>query len=218
MLPMTAPAQALVGPPATAQPNRIKVPTLYEDIMRWLATHPGSSIKEGARFFGKSPGWFATVVNSDLFIARYQEWMAEMDQASGIIDMVAKVRGVAAQALEKLSTTIEDSIDPEVILRASDILLKQLRAPSTTVNITGNVDARQLYALDPRLAAIQATRSALLEAAGQPVAVSMQRHDNAEQVMLLGKLEVAPQRPQTTIDLTPRHEPGGDLLAAFDDV
>ena len=134
--------------------------------MRWLFANPEKSMQEGARAFGVSPGWFSTVVNSDLFIARYQEWLAEMDEGAQLPKLAERVNGVAALAVEKLAGMIENSTDPEVVLKATDILLRANKPGN--INVTNNNSGpvqNNTFMLDPRLAAIQDGRRAATEAA-----------------------------------------------------
>lgn len=203
---------------APAPVTRIKVPPKYEAIMRWLFANPEKSIQEGARVFNVSPGWFSTVVNSDLFIARYQEFLAEMDEAQELPRMAHRVLGATAFAIEKLVSQIENSTDPDFIAKATDILLRASKPPaSTTINHNNGPVQQNTFQLDPRLAAISDARKAALEAArghALPVIdVESIAVPGPNGGAMLDRLEVKP--PQERVELTIMAE--ADILKAFDE-
>lgn len=67
--------------------------------------------------------------------------------------------------MEKLATILETTADPEVILKASDTLLKATKASPTAVTNNFNGPTQQVFHLDSRLDAIQKSRQAALAAA-----------------------------------------------------
>lgn len=146
--------------------KRTRVPPTYEHIMRWLAMNPAATAREGAEFFGVTPRWWGSVVNSDLFIARYQEWMAEMDNKVLLPTLLDKVKGAASLAVDRLTESLEPAIvDPEHVRKSTEVLLSAVKPQTPHTVHNTNVFQQNTFTLDPRLDAIQRTRRAQLEAA-----------------------------------------------------
>lgn len=188
--------------------------------MRFLVVNPAATLQEGARHFKVSAGWYSTVINSDLFIARYQEFLAELDTKVGLPALADRVRGNTALAMERLASVLEFTSDPDVILKASDTLLKAARPAQVVQNINGPV--QQVFTLDSRLDAIQkARRQALDQAQGSSLPVT----ELAEVAVplnggvLLDRLEVGPPPPTVEILIPaapPRRKPSLDDLLSED--
>ena len=217
----------------TATRGRIKVPIKYEAIMRFLAANPSASLQEGARYFGVSPGWFSTVVQSDLFVARYQEFLSELDEKLLLPQLADRVRGVAAVALERLATVVETTGSEETILRANTMLLAAAKPPASSqhVHIQGNIN-QVSYTLDPRLDAIQSARRLTLDAAqgpaipcegmgGTPIDGNAEDGVRPLPPHLQDRLVVVPQKRTIEFGPTAKPEspvpqpPGFDPVAAF---
>lgn len=160
------PAALPVAEPEARPTGRITVPVKYEAMMRYIAANPAFTYQELGRYLGVSAGWVANVVGTDLFVARFQEFMAELDNKMLLPTLVDKVKGATALAVERLSTVIEKTTSEDTILRASDMLLKATKAPAThtLINTSGPVQVNK-YSVDPRIVAIHQARRAHLEAA-----------------------------------------------------
>lgn len=169
--------------------KRTRVPPLYENIMRWLATNPGASLKDGAEFFDVTPRWLSTVINSDLFITRYQEWMAELDNKVLLPTLLDRVKGAAALAVERLSESLESpAVDPDHALKATDVLLRAVKPPAPNI-ASATFNQQNVFTLDPRLAAVQAARRAQLEAAAA-LGSALPVTPMSEEVLSTGLLEI----------------------------
>ena len=191
-------------PVPTPAQSRIKVPPIYEAIMRWIAANPAATLQEGARQFKVSAGWYSTVINSDLFIARYQEWLSELDEKLLLPALMDRVNGNASLAMEKLATLLEQTNDPDVVLKASDTLLKATKPGPVNIHQTINGNAQQVFSLDSRLAAIQAARrTALDQARGNalPVSTIAEIAVPVGDSVLLDRLEVV--EPAEIVEISP---------------
>lgn len=133
----------------------------HEMILTWLITNPDKTQGECAREFNVTEVWLSTVINSDVFQARWAERRTAM--ANGVDGQImASAKTVALKALARLEKVVEVSPDPELILSTTDKLLGRLGyGPKTTgaaVSVTQNntflsVDAATLAEARKRITA-----------------------------------------------------------------
>lgn len=174
-----------------------KVSLEFEAIMRWMVANPKGTIQEGARFFGVGAGWFSTVIHSDLFRARYHEFQKQLEASFELPTIGDRVKGLTAQALERLSTAIEHTGSEETLLRASKMLLDATKGPAQPIHVHGGQGPMQVnFQLDRRLDAIQAARTAHL-ARAQGDALPIQHVVDVAAPTLI---EVLPPAPQVEIE------------------
>jgi len=125
---------------------------LHEALLNHLICYPRATGTELALAFGRTPAWISTIINSQIFQAKLAERQDEVF-ADAVIDVRAKLEGVANAAVEKLGTCVHNSQDPKYILDVADKALHRLgyapsrNAPSSgqvtnqQVNVYGQVDA-----------------------------------------------------------------------------
>jgi hypothetical protein len=88
-----------------------KLSPTHRQIADWLLQNPGSKrLRECAEHFGVTRSWLSCIIHSDAFQAHLHELQAEADTMV-VADIPAKLRGVAALALDGLGESLEAVLD-----------------------------------------------------------------------------------------------------------
>ena len=115
-----------------------KLSTSHEMLMNWLVLNPEKSLRECADHFGYTQSWLSQIIHSDIF----QHALKEKQLAIGlrVADSIpARLRKAADVALDKLSTHLETTEDPDFILDATDKILHRMGyAPASSRNPAGS--------------------------------------------------------------------------------
>lgn len=115
----------------------------HEQLLNWLLLNPDRSLRECADHFGFSQGWVSSIVHSDLFqiaLRERQEKVALLVAES----IPQKLRRVADIGLDKLTTALEETENPDFILDATDKILHRMGfAPASARNPAGSPGAVQ---------------------------------------------------------------------------
>lgn len=83
----------------------------HRDIARWLLENPGKhSVRDCAAHFKYSLPWISTLIHSDAFRALMFELQKDADNLV-VNDIPAKLRGVAALAIEGLGEAVESAME-----------------------------------------------------------------------------------------------------------
>ena len=106
----------------------------HTQILHWLTLNPGKSLRECADHFEMTPVWISGIVRSDIFQAalRKQQMQIAARVTSSIPERLTRLADVG---LDKLSTMVEQSEDPDFVLEATDKVLHRLGyAPASSRN------------------------------------------------------------------------------------
>ncbi len=110
----------------------------HEMVLNWMLLNADRSLRECADHFGFSQAWLSSLIHSDLFqltLKGRQESIALRIAE----DLPAKLRTLADVAVEKLTTFVSQSEDPEYVLDAADKVLHRMGfAPSSARNPAGS--------------------------------------------------------------------------------
>lgn len=99
-------------PSPPARPGPAKLSYTHEDIARWLVQNPAAPLKECAKHFGYTQSWLSCIIHSDAFQAKLRK-MQEGADAVTLLDVPARLRGVAAAALDGLAQQVDHAISAE---------------------------------------------------------------------------------------------------------
>lgn len=109
----------------------------HEMLLCWLLVNPDKSLRECADHFGYTQSWLSSIIHSDLFQAE----LASRQQgiAAKVADSIPeKLRRAGDIAIEKLTSALEGTEDPEFILDATDKILHRMGyAPQSSRNPGG---------------------------------------------------------------------------------
>lgn len=104
----------------------------HEEIARWLLENPTRPLKDCAKEFGYTQSWLSCIIHSDAFQARLKKLQDGAD-AITILDVPARLRGVAASALDGLGDQVDTALKDgngiahrQFLLDASELALKSL--------------------------------------------------------------------------------------------
>jgi hypothetical protein len=121
-----------------------KVSYLHEALLNHLIVYPRATGTELALAFDRTPAWISTIIHSQIFQAKLAE-RQDMIFSDAVIDVRAKLEGVAHAAVEKLGKCVQDTQDPRYVLDVADKALHRLGyAPSRTAPSSGNVVNQQV--------------------------------------------------------------------------
>jgi hypothetical protein len=116
------------------KPGPAKLSHTHEDIARWLLENPTRPLKECAAYFQYSQPWLSCIIHSDAFQAKLRK-MQEGADAVTLLDVPARLRGVAAAALDGLAEQVEHALKPsegngvvhrDFLLSTAELTLKSL--------------------------------------------------------------------------------------------
>ena len=97
----------------------------HEMVMNWIICNPDRNLRECADHFGYTQSWLSCIIHSDIFqheLARRQETV----RAAITQSIPEKLRRAGDIAVEKLTSQLEQTEDPEFILSAADKILHRL--------------------------------------------------------------------------------------------
>jgi hypothetical protein len=87
----------------------VKLNHTHEAIARWLIENPTRSLGECARQFGYTQSWLSCIIHSDAFQVKLHQMQQEADAVT-IMDVPARLRGVAAAALDGLAQQVDHAL------------------------------------------------------------------------------------------------------------
>lgn len=163
-----------------------KMGITHELILNWLVSNPDKTQNECAEHFGVTPAWLSVVVNSDCFQARWLHLRQMLDQEVTAV-AEAKMREVVDKGLDRLSTMIEASPDPEFVLNTTDKILSRLgygKTPAVQINAQ---QTNSYYVSRDVLA--QARQQVLTSQQAIPVLPPLQEGEPEEQTLIKGDEE-----------------------------
>lgn len=110
----------------TTTNDKIKNPShKHEEIMRWLLENPDGKLGDLAIHLGVTNTWLSIVIHSDLFQTKFAELRAEyMDRV--LPGITEKLNGVAHAALDRLADSVDESLDPDFLLKVANTTLDKL--------------------------------------------------------------------------------------------
>lgn len=114
------------------KPGVAKLNHTHLAIARWLVENPTKALKDCAQAFGYSQAWLSCIIHSDAFQVVYRQLQAEAD-AIVVLDVPARLRGLAADSLEALHEQVEHAkkdgngvLHRQFLLNTSELTLKAL--------------------------------------------------------------------------------------------
>jgi hypothetical protein len=119
---------------AAPKPGPAKLSHTHEDIARWLLENPTRPLKECAQHFQYSQSWLSCIIHSDAFQAKLRK-LQEGADAVTLLDVPARLRGVASAALDGLAEQVEHALKPsegnsvvhrDFLLSTAELTLKSL--------------------------------------------------------------------------------------------
>ena len=140
----------------------------HEMLLNWLVLNPDKTLRECADHFGWTQSWLSSIIHSDIFQSALKQ--KQLDIALRVAGSIPeKLRAAADIGVEKLSSALEKSEDPEFILDATDKILHRMgyapqsaRNPAgSPVNIQNNFVIGAQDLLDAQSVMAQAARGAL---------------------------------------------------------
>ena len=117
-----------------ARPGVKRLSHTHEDIARWLLANPTRPLKECAVYFGYTQAWLSCIIHSDAFQARLRKLQDGADAVT-LLDVPARLRGVASSALEGLGVQVDHALKEtegngivhrQFLLDTAEITLKAL--------------------------------------------------------------------------------------------
>lgn len=109
----------------------------HDMLLNWLVLNPDRSLRECADHFGYTQSWVSSVLHSDLFqqALKEKQLAIAVRVAESIPEKLARAADVA---IEKLTTALEKTEDPEFVLDATDKILHRMGyAPQSARNPAG---------------------------------------------------------------------------------
>lgn len=128
-----------------------KVSHRHEAILQWILTNPEKRLKDCAQEFGLTQAWLSCIVHSDAFQEKLKERQDECF-SSVVVGLRERLAGVAQAAVERLGEKVEQSQDPNFLLKAADMTLKNLN-PHGVGGLGGSgvtVNQNNFYAMADR--------------------------------------------------------------------
>jgi len=97
----------------------------HDQIINWLLENPHQSLRACADHFNYSQGWLSQLIHSDIFQAqlklRQEAVFVQIAQ-----DIPTKLKGLADQAIEKVSEILERNENPDLVIDIFDKTLNRL--------------------------------------------------------------------------------------------
>lgn len=128
-----------------AKPPKIRY--THEAMADLIIENPAISQNQLAAYFGYSPGWISTVINSDAFQSFLASRKAELVDPELRLTLNERFRALATQSLRILQAKVskpEDQVDAGVALKALELSGKAL-------GLGGNAPTQVLIASEDRL-------------------------------------------------------------------
>lgn len=96
-----------------------KLSPTHRELARWIMENPGPRlVTRAAEYFGYSVPWMSTIMNSDAFKAQLGDMNQHADVAV-VNDIPAKLRGVAALALDGIAEQLANAVADGTLLQRS---------------------------------------------------------------------------------------------------
>lgn len=116
----------LPGPALEPRESAVaKLSHRHDQIINWLLENPHQSLRACADHFNYSQGWLSQLIHSDIFQAqlkaRQESVFVQIAQ-----DIPTKLKGLADQAIEKVSEILERNENPEMVVDIFDKTLNRL--------------------------------------------------------------------------------------------
>jgi hypothetical protein len=125
-----------------------KVRYTHEAMADLIIEHPMISQNQLAAYFGYTPGWISTIINSDAFQSFLAARKEELVDPELRLTLNERFRALATQSLRVLQAKVskpEDQVDAAVALKALELSGKAL-------GIGGNAPTQVLVASEDRIA------------------------------------------------------------------
>jgi hypothetical protein len=116
----------------------------HDAVMNWMLLNPHRNLRDCADELGYSQAWISQLIHSDIFQAQLKS-RQEYIFIQVAQDIPVKLKGLADQAIEKVSQILERTEQPEVVVDIFDKTLNRLGygpakaapapAPQTQVNV-----------------------------------------------------------------------------------
>jgi hypothetical protein len=100
---------AMLGAGVVERPGVQRLSHTHEDIARWMLANPTRPLKECATYFGYTQSWLSCIIHSDAFQARLRKLQDGADAVT-LLDVPARLRGVAAATLDGLGVQVEHAL------------------------------------------------------------------------------------------------------------
>lgn len=104
----------------------------------WIIQNPGGTYREMGAFFGYSPAWCCTVVNSDMFKAHLGDRIKDI-QVTVTQDVPERLRGLAHLAMDRMEETLTKTGDADVIVDSFDKIMHRYGYAPNAKNGAGQV-------------------------------------------------------------------------------
>lgn len=190
---------AILPAPEAPRPGPARLSHRHEDIARWLLENPTRPLKECAQHFGYTQAWLSCIIHSDAFQVRLRRLQEEAD-AIVVLDVPARLRGVAARAIEGLGDQVEHSLND-----GNGVLHRQFLLDTAELTLKSLGYGAPKAPLAPAAAFVQNNLFNLQ----QPVSPEVLAHARGR---LLSVVEVSPALPEAS-QLPARDERnGGEVL------
>lgn len=116
----------LPGPALEPRESAVaKLSHRHDQIINWLLENPDKSLRACADHFHYSQGWLSQLIHSDIFQAqlkaRQESVFVQIAQ-----DIPTKLKGLADQAIEKVSEILERNENPDLVVDIFDKTLNRL--------------------------------------------------------------------------------------------
>ena len=126
---------AVLAPEAqdgSSRPGPARLNHSHQAIARWLLENPTAPLSECAKHFGYTQAWLSCIIHSDAFQVHYRKLQTEADAVT-VLDIPARLRGVASDAVEALHEQVEYSrkdgngvLHRQFLLNTAELTLKSL--------------------------------------------------------------------------------------------
>lgn len=130
----------------------------YDDIIDYMLLHPGASIKDCATALKRTPGHVATIANSDMFRARFEERRKERVKVLAE-ETNTKLTMVVNKGLDVLLDKLERKADAIPIGEIADLTDKGLERLGYGVRPQGTIPGQPQMVVQ-----LQVSQTVLLEA------------------------------------------------------
>lgn len=136
---------------------------VIDELINWMIMNPGLSVTKASHTLGGpiqfSTIWLKMVASSDAFKARLSEKQKEIDALLFVPQLREKLTATTEMAVERLSEMLPVATDPQFVLDAAEVLLKQTYV---TPNVQPSSSQGTTVQVDTATIVIQQSRDRLL--------------------------------------------------------
>lgn len=136
---------------------------VIDELINWMIMNPGLSVTKASHTAGGpiqfSQIWLKMVASSDAFKARLAEKQKEIDALLLVPQLREKLTATTEMAVERLSEMLPVATDPQFVLDAAEVLLKQTYVSPSVQSSSGGGTTVQV---DRATIVIQSARDRLL--------------------------------------------------------